>query len=94
MKKSRHQNVRRRQQRIARRLRPHNWTAQSTPMYRASNIQYEHSDRVRGLASGGIGVMQRVAQSTGLVTAIDQHVQRRIATQAEGTNPPPRKGNA
>jgi hypothetical protein len=44
-------------------------------MYRASNIQYEHSDRVRGLASGGIGVMQRVAQSTGLVTAIDQHVQ-------------------
>jgi hypothetical protein len=44
-------------------------------MYRASNMQYEHSDRVRGLTSGGIGAMQRVAQSTGLVTAIDQHVQ-------------------
>ena len=45
------------------------------PMYRANNIQYEHSDRVRGLISGGIGAMQLVAQSTGLVTAIDQHVQ-------------------
>ena len=44
-------------------------------MYRAHNIQYEHSDRVRGLTSGGIGAMQLVAQSTGLVTAIDQHVQ-------------------
>ena len=36
-------------------------------MYRASNIQYEHSDRVRGLASGGIGAMHRLAQHTGLV---------------------------
>jgi hypothetical protein len=43
-------------------------------MYRASNIQYEHSDRVRGLASGGIGAMHRLAQHTGLVEAIDRHV--------------------
>jgi hypothetical protein len=44
-------------------------------MYRASNIQYEHSDRVRGLASGGIGAMHQLAQHTGLVAAIDQHVE-------------------
>ena len=44
-------------------------------MYRASNIQYEHSDRVRGLASGGIGVMQQLAQQTGLVEALDRHVE-------------------
>jgi hypothetical protein len=44
-------------------------------MYRASNIQYEHSDRVRGLASGGIGAMHRLAQHTGLVAALDQHVE-------------------
>jgi hypothetical protein len=44
-------------------------------MYRASNIQYEHSDRVRGLASGGIGVMHRLAQHVGLVEAIDRHVE-------------------
>ena len=43
-------------------------------MYTASHIQYEHSDRVRGLASGGIGAMHRLAQHTGLVEAIDRHV--------------------
>jgi len=44
-------------------------------MYRARNIQYEHSDRVRGLASGGIGAIHRLAQHTGLVGALDQHVE-------------------
>jgi len=44
-------------------------------MYRARNIQYEHSDRVRGLASGGIGAMHRLAQHVGLVAAIDRHVE-------------------
>ena len=42
-------------------------------MYTARNIQYEHSDRVRGLASGGIGAMHRLAQHVGLVEAIDRH---------------------
>ena len=75
MKTSRHQNVARRKRRIERRLRPKTWKAQPTPMYRARNIQYEHSDRVRGLASGGIGAMHRLAQHTGLVAALDQHVE-------------------
>ena len=75
MKTSRHQNVARRKRRIERRLRPRTWTAQSTPMYRASNLRYEHSDRVRGLASGGIGAMHRLAQATGLVRAIDEQVE-------------------
>lgn len=44
-------------------------------MYRARNIQYEHSDRVRGLASGGIGAMHRLAQHVGLVDAIDRRVE-------------------
>ena len=35
---------------------------------------YEHSDRVRGLGSGGIGAMHQLARHTGLVAAIDQHV--------------------
>lgn len=64
----------RRTRRIGRRLRPRTWTAQATPMYRARNIQYEHSDRVRGLATGGIGAMHRLAQHTGLVEALDRHV--------------------
>jgi Transposase DDE domain group 1 len=44
-------------------------------MYRAIGMQYEHSDRVRGLESGGIGAMHQLAQHTGLVAAIDQHVE-------------------
>jgi len=44
-------------------------------MYTARPIQYEHSDRVRGLGSGGIGAMHRLAQHTGLVAAIDRHVE-------------------
>ena len=75
MKTSRHQNVARRKRRIERRLRPKTWKAQPTPMYRASHVQYEHSDRVRGLVSGGIGAMHRLAQHTGLVAAIDQQVE-------------------
>ena len=70
----RHDKVARRRRRIERRLRPRTWKAQPTPMFQASNIQYEHSDRVRGLASGGIGAMHRLAQHTGLVAALDQHV--------------------
>jgi len=38
-------------------------------------MQYEHSDRIRGLASGGIGAMQQLAQHVGLVEAIDQRVE-------------------
>jgi hypothetical protein len=44
-------------------------------MYRATTIQYDHSDRTRGLATGGIGAMHRLAQTTGLVAAIDRRVE-------------------
>jgi len=44
-------------------------------MYTASNIQYDLSHRVRGLDTGGIGALHVLAQQTGLVDAIDQHVQ-------------------
>ncbi len=70
----RREQVARRRRRIERRLRPRTWRAQPKPMYTASNMQYEHSDRVRGLGSGGIGAMHRLAQHTGLVEAIDRHV--------------------
>jgi hypothetical protein len=74
VKTSRHQKVTERKRRIERRLRPRTWTAQATPMYRTSNIHYEHSDRIRGLASGGIGAMHQLAQHVGLPEAIDQQV--------------------
>ena len=74
MKTSRHQKIAQRKRRIARRLRVRTWPAQATPMYRASNMQYEHSDRIRGLESGGIGAMHLLTQRVGLVDAINQQV--------------------
>ena len=75
MRTSRHKKVARRKQRIERRLRPRTWTAQPTPMYRAGTVHYEHSDRVRGLVCGGIGAIHQLAVHTGLVAAIDRHLQ-------------------
>jgi hypothetical protein len=44
-------------------------------MLSASNTVYELSERTRGLDTGGIGVMHRLALQTGLVEAIDERVE-------------------
>ena len=75
MSTSKHQKSARRKRRIQSRLRPRRWSAQPAPMYTASNIHYDLSTRTRGLDAGGIGAMQLVARHTGLVAAIDRHVQ-------------------
>jgi len=43
-------------------------------MFQATNIHYEMAERTRGFAYGGLGVMHRLAQQTGLVAAIDQEL--------------------
>jgi len=60
---------------IDRRLRDRAWSAQDRPMLQASNIHYEGSDKTRAIGVGGIGAMHLLAQKTGLVDAIDRHVQ-------------------
>jgi hypothetical protein len=44
-------------------------------MLRGRNLHYEGSDRIRGLAAGGIGAMHLLAQRTGLTAAIDESLQ-------------------
>ena len=63
-----------RKRRIQSRLRDIRWPEQPEPMYRASNIHYELSDRIRGIETGGIGAMHRLALHTGLVEEIDRRV--------------------
>ena len=75
MNTNKHQKVARRKQRIAHRLRPIRWTAQAWPMLTASNIHDDVSTRTRGLAAGGIGAMPLLELQTGLIGAIDGHVQ-------------------
>ena len=57
--------------RIGRRLRRRNWCDQPEPMFKATNIHYEHSDRIRGIAYGGIGAIHSLAQRSGLIGGID-----------------------
>lgn len=63
-----------RKRRIQNRLRDIEWSEQPEPMNRASNIHYELSDRTRGIETGGIGAMHRLALHTGLVEEIDRRV--------------------
>ena len=66
--------LRRRQQRIERRLRPRVWEPQKDPMFRARNLPYEMAERTRGFAYGGLGAMHLLAQRTGLIAALDQEL--------------------
>jgi len=75
MKKYTREMVRRRKRRIDYRLRDRTWKPQRKPMLRASNIQYEMGDRLRGAAIGGIGMMHLLARRTGLIESIDSKVE-------------------
>lgn len=66
--------LKRRKQRIQYRLRDIHWNEQDKPMFSAKNIHYEISDRSRGLAYGGIGCMQLLAQHTGLIQALNDRL--------------------
>jgi len=44
------------------------------PMFAGTNVRYELADKVRGITVGGIGLVHRLAQETGLVDAIDRNV--------------------
>jgi len=46
----------------------------SQPVFTARNVSYEISDRVRGLAFGGIGAFYLLAQHLGLVAAINRRL--------------------
>jgi hypothetical protein len=64
-----------RKRRIERRLDKTNLVGCDKPMFTASNIHYEISDRSRGIAHGGIGAMHALAQQIGLIDAIDERLQ-------------------
>jgi hypothetical protein len=71
---SRRQKLRNRKRRIQRRLRKREWVPQDRPMFAASNIHYELSDKTRGLGPGGIGAIHLLARQTGLIETIDARV--------------------
>jgi len=56
---SRTRKLENRKRRIQLRLRQRQWSPRDHPMFGAGNIHYQLSDKTRGLAAGGIGVMSR-----------------------------------
>jgi hypothetical protein len=71
-------NIRRqlnkRKRRIERRLDKFNVGGCEQPMFTASNIHYEISERDRGVPHGGIGVFHALARRLGLIDAIDRRL--------------------
>ena len=65
------QRLRNGKRRIERRLDPADLRGCSQPMLTASNIHYEISDRVHGIAHGGIGAFHLLARRLGLIDRID-----------------------
>lgn len=74
MNKSIHKQLAKRKRRIECRLGGSKRCERSEPMFKARNIDYEISDRSRGLSFGGIGAMHLLARRTGLIEAIDRNV--------------------
>lgn len=66
--------VERRKRSIDRRLNGPIEQACSRPMFSASNIHYELSDRTRAVSYGGIGLVHRLVQEIGLAEAIDRRL--------------------
>ena len=63
-----------RKRRLERRLDKTNLQGSARPMFTATNIHFEISDRDRGIAHGGIGAIHTVARQLGLIDAIDRRV--------------------
>jgi hypothetical protein len=71
--------LKKRKQRLQKRLERRQWSEQSKPMFRAQNIRYEMADRVRAIDSGGIGAFHMLARNSGLIEAINR---KDIASEA------------
>ena len=44
------------------------------PMFSVQNLQVEMGDKVRAIGTGGIGLVHRLAEQSGLVDAIDRRL--------------------
>jgi hypothetical protein len=64
----------RRKRRLERRIDKNDNRGNARPMFTASNIHYELSDKAQGLACGGIGAMHLLALRLGLPALIDERL--------------------
>jgi hypothetical protein len=72
VKASLHRQLARRKRQIRRRLQNPPGVERPEPMMTATNIHYEITDKIRGIAPGGIGGIHLLAQHVGLIEDIDR----------------------
>ena len=73
-KKSRQQCskiLKRRKQKIERRLKRKQWEDQERPMFKGRNIHYELAEKSQAINCGGIGAIHQMVQRCGLVEEIN-----------------------
>ena len=73
-KKSRQQYskiLKRREQKIERRLKRKQWEDQERPMFKGRNIKYELAEKSQAINCGGIGAIHQMVQRCGLVEEIN-----------------------
>src|SRR3972149_3622578 len=63
--------LRRRKQKIERRLKRKQWEDQERPMFKGRNIQYELAEKSQAINCGGIGAIHQMVQRCGLVEEIN-----------------------
>jgi hypothetical protein len=66
--------LQKRKQRLNKRLERRQWSAQSKPMFKARNIEYEMAERIEAIDCGGIGAFHMLARNSGLIDAINEKV--------------------
>ena len=66
--------LRRRKRRIARRLDRNNFPREPGPVFKASNVRYEVSDRMRATPAGGVAAAHMLATRVGLPEAINDRL--------------------
>lgn len=66
--------LKKRKEKLAKRLERKQWPEQKEPFLRSQNIHYEMAERVRGIQCGGIGAFHLLACNSGLVDAINEKV--------------------
>ena len=75
MKKKIQQNIYSKKRKIKKRLKKAKRQDGESPVFAASNIHYEVSERNRAIGCGGIGAIHLLAQKVGLVEQIDEKVE-------------------
>ncbi len=74
MNASLHRQLNRRKRRILRRIENQPGVERPEPMMTSSNIHYEMSEKVRGIAPGGIGAIHLLARKIGLIRDLDENL--------------------